>query len=203
MVKQDLKQVEKELYSPPAKTPALVDVPEMQFLTIDGQGAPSGAEYTQAVQALYSLAYGLKFRVKKGEGLDYAVMPLEGLWWVDDLSQLSMTDRSNWKWTAMIRQPEMVTEAMLAEVRAETLRKKGIAAVEQVRLERFHEGLAAQVMHIGPYSAEWPTIERLHSFVEQSGYRLRDKHHEVYLGDPNRTAPEKLKTILRHPVARV
>ncbi|HEX2979310.1 MAG TPA: GyrI-like domain-containing protein [Anaerolineaceae bacterium] len=203
MVKQDLKQVEKELYTPSAKIPSLVEVPEMQFLMIDGCGAPADAGYRNAVQALYSLSYALKFRIKKGDGLDYTVLPLEGLWWVDDLSQLSMTERGNWKWTAMIRQPDRVTEDMLAEARAEALRKKGLAAIEQARLARFHEGLAAQVMHIGPYSAEQPTIELLHDFVEGAGLRLRGKHHEIYMGDPNRTAPEKLKTILRHPVERV
>jgi hypothetical protein len=201
MAKIDFMQQQKDLYNPPAKQAVLVEVPDMSFLMIDGTGDPNNSQpYQEAVSALYSLSYTLKFTIKKGGGPDYRVSALEGLWWVDDLSQLSMTQRDNWKWTMMIRQPEEVTAEMVEVARQEALRKKGLEALNSVRQERFHEGLAAQIMYIGPYSAEQPTIERLHAFVAECGKQLRDKHHEIYLSDPNKAAPEKLKTILRHPV---
>lgn len=201
MTKLDLKKDLASLYNPSAKQASIVEVPPMNFLMIDGEGDPNTAvAYQTAVSALYTMSYTLKFMVKKGPlGIDYAVMALEGLWWVDDLSQFSYDDRRHWRWTMMIRQPDMITPDMVAATRQEVIKKKGLD-LSGLRFETFAEGRAAQIMHIGPYSAEPPTIERLHEFVTASGYRLRGKHHEIYLGDPNRTAPEKLKTILRHPI---
>ncbi len=202
MTKIDLRKELKHLYNPSAKQVSLVDVPPLRFLMLDGRGDPNTApEYAQAVQALYSLAYGLKFKVKKGPvGVDFAVMPLEGLWWVEDMSQFSLQDKQAWLWTMMILQPDFVTPELFAETRAEVEKKKGLPALSGVRLESYHEGPAAQVMHIGPYADEEPTIARLHAFIHEQGYRLRGKHHEIYLQDPSRTAPDKLQTVIRQPI---
>lgn len=201
MQKIDFKKELKHLYSPSAKETAVVDVPAMNFLTILGAGDPNTAQwYKDAVSALYSVAYTLKFMVKKGQlAIDYGVMPLEGLWWAEDMSQFSTDDKSNWLWQAMIMQPEFITAEMVAEAKAQVLKKKGIAAVEQVNFERFAEGKAVQIMYFGPYADEGPTIQKLHDFIWANGGQLSGKHHEIYLSDPSRTAPEKLKTVIRQP----
>lgn len=202
MDKVDYRLVQKDLYTPP-KTPVLVDVPEFLFLQIDGQGDPNTAPaYQEAVSALFSLSYALKFAIKKSGGPDYAVMPLEGLWWVEDLAKLDMNDKSNWFWTMMIRQPPEVTPELFQKFAAEVEKKKGLPAVRQIRRQTFAEGRCAQIMHIGPYSAEMPTVERLHQFVRGQGLELTGRHHEIYLGDPLKTAPEKLRTVLRNPVSQ-
>jgi len=198
----DLRKQLKALYSPPAKEPVTVDVPELSFVMLDGQGDPNASQaFQEAIGALYGVSYTLKFQLKKaGSPIDYSVMPLEGLWWVEDLDQFSLERRDDWLWTLMIVQPPHVTASLVAEALAEVRRKKPSPALEAVRFEAFHEGLCAQIMHLGPYSEEPPTIARLHQFVADSGRRLRGKHHEIYLGDPRRSAPEKLKTVLRQPV---
>ena len=202
MDKIDLVKEMKQFYNPPVKEVTLVEVPALNFLMIDGQGNPNTApEYQQAVEALYALAYGIKFKIKKGQaGVDYRVMPLEGLWWADDMSQFSTSDKDSWKWTMMIAQPEFVDDGQVAEVLGETRRKKGLPGLERIRFERFHERLSAQVMHIGPFSEEGPAIARLHAFIAQCGYQRRGKHHEIYLKDLRKSAPEKLLTVLRQPV---
>lgn len=203
MSKIDLKKELKHLYHPSAREVSVVDVPPLNFLMIDGAGDPNvSLEYQQAMDALFSLSYALKFRIKKSMGVDYTVMPLEGLWWTDDPSQFSMNNKEAWKWTAMIMQPEYVTLELLEEALAEVRRKKGLPALERVRFETYHEGLSAQIMHIGPYAAEEPTIAKLHSFIRDNGYELNGKHHEIYLSDPRRTAPEKLRTVLRQPIRK-
>lgn len=203
LTKLDLKKTHKRLYTASAGKVDILDVPPLSYLMIDGSGDPNTAPmYQEAVSALYSTAYALKFAVKKEQGIDYAVMPLEGLWWVDDLSQFSYTDRSNWRWTMLVVQPEMVTSDLFTGVVAEVARKKKLPLLDHVRLETFAEGLSAQILHVGPYSAEAPTIARLHDSIKEQGYVLRGKHHEIYLGDPNRTAPEKLKTIIRQPAKK-
>jgi len=203
MSKVDLKKDLTHLYNPSAKEVSVVDVPTMNFLMVDGSGDPNvSLEYQQAMEALFSLSYALKFRVKKSNGVDYAVMPLEGLWWTDDPSQFSLSNKGIWRWTAMIMQPEYVTGDLFAEALAEVRRKKDLVALDRVRFESYHEGLSAQIMHIGPYAAEEPTIARLHSFIRENGYELSGKHHEIYLSDPRRTAPEKLRTVLRQPVRK-
>lgn len=201
MKKIDLKKQLKHLYSPSAREVTVVDVPSMNFLMIDGEGDPNTSQaYRDAVEALFSVSYAIKFLVKKGIlAVDYGVMPLEGLWWVNDLAQFSFEDKQSWKWTAMIMQPEFVSGELFEEARQQVERKKGIVAVQKLRLESFSEGTAAQIIHIGPYEAEEPTIENLHGFIKDQGGRLIGKHHEIYLSDPNRTAQEKLKTIIRQP----
>lgn len=200
--KVDLKREHRDLYAAP-REPVLVDVPELAFLMVDGRGDPNTApEYTQAIEALYSVAYTLKFTLKRAaEPFDYTVMPLEGLWWAPDMASFAAGDRSKWEWTAMIAQPDAVTAELVERAVEQASAKKPLPAAARLRLERFDEGRSAQVMHVGPYSAEGPTIERLHAFIAEHGLALRGKHHEIYLGDPRRTAPERLKTIIRQPVA--
>ena len=201
MAKLDLKKQYRELYLPSAKECSVVDVPELQFLMIDGHGDPNTSdEYREALEALYAMSYTLKFLSKQKEDIDYVVMALEGLWWTDDMADFSEDDKSAWSWTSMIMQPSHLTadhvEAALEQVRS----KKNPPALDKVRFEPFREGLSVQIMHIGPYAEEAPTIARLHRFAGDNGYQLRDKHHEIYLSDPRRAAPEKLRTVIRQPV---
>ena len=201
MKKIDHKKELKHLYGPSAKKVSVVDVPPMSFLMIDGQGDPNTSQaYQEAVSALYSVSYTLKFMIKKGEmAIDYKVMPLEGLWWTEDMSQFTMDDKGAWKWTAMIMQPDLVTAEMVEGAKDRAQKKKGLAAISLIRFEALHEGRAAQIMHVGPYAEEPPTIEKLHEFIAAQGGTPSGKHHEIYLSDPNRTAPEKLKTVIRQP----
>jgi hypothetical protein len=199
--KVDLKRELPELYSA-ARQPGLVEVPELAFLMIDGHGDPNTAsEYAQAVEAIYAVAYTTKFILKRArDGIDFGVMPLEGLWWTPDMSTFTTDDKSAWDWTMMIAQPEQVTSEVVEQAQAKAAGKKALAAIDRVRLERFSEGRAAQVMHIGPYATEGPTIQRLHAFIAEQGCERAGKHHEIYLSDPRRSAPEKMKTIVRQPV---
>ena len=199
----DFKRELKHLYRPTAKEFVVVDVPPMNFLMIDGHGDPNTAkEYKDAVEALYAVAYGLKFLSKNELGRDYVVPPMEGLWWTADMEQFSADDKSAWDWTMMIMQPEWVTPKMFEETLREVAEKKRLPALSELRLEARQEGLAVQIMHIGPYDAEAPTIARMHAFIHENGFELAGTHHEIYLGDPRRVAPEKLKTVLRQPVQR-
>jgi hypothetical protein len=197
----DLKRELPTLYKA-ADEPAFVTVSELPFLMIDGHGDPnSDPAYAEALQALYSVAYTLRFALKRRpDGVDATVMPLEGLWWVPDMATFATAQKSDWDWTMLILQPEQVTAADVTEARASVVEKKHVAAAARVRLERYEEGLCAQVMHHGPYSAEGPTVLRLHRFIAEHGYALTGKHHEIYLGDPRRTAPGNLRTIVRQPV---
>ncbi len=201
MKKIDYKKELKEIYLPPVRKIAFVEVPTMKFAIIDGQGDPNiSKEYQDAVQALYGLSYNLKFMVKKSEiARDYTVMPLEGLWWTDDMNDFNLHNKKIWKWSAMIMQPEFITDDMVEEARHQVMKKKGIKALEKIRFEDYKEGLVAQTMYIGPYEEEDSTIEKIHGFITEKGYQLTGKHHEIYLSDPRRTAPEKLKTVLRQP----
>ena len=201
MTKIDLKRELRHLYGPSHKSPAIVDVPEMDFLMVDGKGDPNTSqEYKDAIEALYAVSYALKFMVKRREGVDYIVMPLEGLWWTADMTKFSVEDKDAWKWTSMIMQPGHVTENLVPEASEQVEKKRSPPALSKMRFESFHEGVSAQIMHIGPFSAEGPTIERLHDFIKESGYELRGKHHEIYLSDPRRAKPEKMKTIVRQPM---
>ncbi len=183
MPKIDLKKELKHLYNPSAKEVAIVDVTIMNFLMIDGVGDPDKAqEFKDAVEALYSVSYALKFMIKKGKtAIDYSVMPLEGLWWVDDISKFGIEDKDTWKWT--------VTKDLFKKA-LEQVGKKNLFALSKMGFEDFHEGLSAQIMHIGPYSAEGPTIKKLHNFIREKGYELRGRHHEIYLGGPRKSAPK-------------
>jgi hypothetical protein len=199
--KVDLRRELKTLYGPPAGRPVLVDVPEVSFLMVDGQGDPNRSQdYRDAVQALFAVSYAVKFAIKRAAGIDYRVMPLEGLWWVDDMSTFTVDDKTSWQWTALIAQPDLATEQLVAQAVATAAAKRPLPAAGRVRLERFWEGRAAQLLHRGPFSAEGPTIARLHGFIAEQGLSRRGKHHEIYLTDFTRTAPERLKTVLRQPV---
>jgi hypothetical protein len=203
MEKLDLKKNLKYLYEPSAKTFSIVDVPLMNFIMIDGHGDPNTSpEYTESLQALYTAAYTLKFKVKKELEVDFPVMAAEGLWWMDDMREFSQSRKDDWKWTMMIMQPEIITLQLFAQAVDEALEKKGLPALSRLRLERYNEGLAAQIMYFGPYANEGPTIARLHQFIEESGHVRFGKHHEIYLGDPRRTAPEKLRTVIRQPMRK-
>lgn len=201
--KIDFKRELSTLYAPKAK-PVLVDVPEMTFLMVEGHGDPNSAvEFREAVEALFTVSYTAKFIVKRSDaGVDFGVMPLEGLWWVEDMSRFMQAEKSEWDWTVMIMQPDPVTEEVIEAAREQAAAKKSLPALERVRLEQFAEGLSAQVLYRGPYKDEGPTIAALHDFIADLGYIKTGKHHEIYLGDPNRAAPEKLKTVIRQPVAR-
>lgn len=202
MKKIDFKKELKHLYKVSPKKAEIVDVPQMKFLMIDGKGDPNTSqEFQDAVEALYSLSYTLKFMVKKGElEIDYGVMPLEGLWWVYDISQFSIENKEAWKWTLMIMQPDYVTTELFNEAVEQVKKKKDPVALPKVKFESFSEGRAAQIMHIGPFSEEGPTIEKVHNFIKESGCKLTGKHHEIYLSDIRKAAPEKWKTIIRQPM---
>lgn len=201
--KYDYKKALKTLFNPPAKEPQVVTVPPMQFLAIDGKGGPNdNPEFEAAVSALYGCAYSIKFARKKAAvEPEYSVQPLEGLWWVEGGSAENWQTAalSQWCWRLLIGQPDFITQADLAAAKAEIMKKKG-ADVSAVRLERFDEGTVVQILYIGPYKDEHPTIAKLHEWARAQGYELHGLHHEIYLGDPRKTAPEKLKTILRMPV---
>jgi hypothetical protein len=202
MASIDLKKVYKESYTARVGEPALVKLLPRRFLMIDGAGDPNTAsEYADAVAALYPIAYALRATIKAETGDAYTVMPLEGLWWADDMDTFSQGRKGDWRWTAMIAVPEVATPAGAAGVIAETTSERGLVAGRRVRFEVLDEGMSAQVMHVGPYTAEMPTIEMLHRYIAGQGLTLRGHHHEIYLSDPRRTAPEKLKTIIRQPAA--
>jgi hypothetical protein len=199
MDKVDLKKELKNLYNPSTKEVSFVEVPDMNFLVIDGEGAPEGQQYMDAIHTLYPIAYALKFMVKKTKGIDYGVMPLESLWWMNDMSQFSTKRKDEWKWTAMIMQPKYVSEADFKEALIQ-VKKKNLPAVGKVRFESFYEGKVAQIMHVGPYSEEGSNVQKIHAAIKASGHQLSGKHHEIYLGEPRKTAPKKLKTVLRQPM---
>lgn len=201
MQKIDLKKELKHLYQPSAKAVVEVEVPTLRFLMIDGAGDPNTAPaYAAAVEALFSVSYTAKFMLKKGkQAIDYAVMPLEGLWWSDELASFAANERSKWQWTMMILQPDFVEDAVVDAAIAEVRRKKALPAVDKLRLERFSEGRCAQTLHIGPFSEEGPTIQRVHDYIGAHS-ALTGKHHEIYLSDIRRGDPAKWKTVIRQPM---
>jgi hypothetical protein len=202
MEKKDFRKELKHLYVPSAKEFSIVDVPPMRYLMIDGSGNPNvSKEYKEAIEALYAVSYALKFTSKKELGKDYVVPPLEGLWWADDMSAFIRQAKGEWRWTMMIMQPEWITRTMIAKA-VETVRaKKPIPGLSLLREEVLREGRSAQIMHIGPYADEAPVLARLHNeYLPQNGLVSNGKHHEIYIGDPRKTAPSKLKTVLRQPV---
>lgn len=201
MEKIDFKKALKHLYQPSAKEVVQVDVPTMNFLMIDGEGDPNTSPaYADAVATLFTVSYTIKFMVKKGpSAIDYSVMPLEGLWWVDDMPKFTTEDKSNWKWTMMIMQPSFVTPEIIDSAIADVKMKKNPAALSKLRLETFSEGRCAQILHIGPFSEEGATIEKVHQFIDSRGNRT-GKHHEIYLSDIRKADPAKWKTIIRQPM---
>jgi hypothetical protein len=174
----------------------------MNYLMMDGKGDPNTSkEFQEAVEALFSLSYTIKFMIKKGEmGIDYGVMPLEGLWWTDEMDRFTMENKEDWEWRLMIMQPGFVEKKLIDEATEQLIRKKRLPALTKVRYESFSEGRAAQIMHIGPFSEEGPTIEKLHGFINEKGYRLHGRHHEIYLSDIRKAAPENWRTVIRQPI---
>ena len=201
----DKTDVKKQLgfYNAKKNKPEWVDLPALHYLMIDGKGNPNTSkDFQDAIEALYSVSYTLKFMIKKGPaGIDYGVMPLEALWWADDMNDFMTANKDNWFWTAMILQPDFITEAMVAEATKLAGARKEIHALDKLRFGAFKEGKCAQVLYTGPYADEGPTIQSLHEFIRADGHELKGKHHEIYLNDMRRTAPDKLKTIIRQPVA--
>lgn len=206
----DYKKEYKDLYMPKDK-PALIEVPPMNFLMVDGSGDPNNnPDFQYGTELLYGLSYTIKMSNKKGkqpEGyFEYVVPPLEGLWWIDE-GEFSFEKRDNWKWTLMIRQPEFVNEEVVKWASNELMKKKPELDIGKVRFETLEEGLCVQIMHIGPYATEPETMKKVEAFLSENGLRdtlrLGGKHHEIYLSDPRKCKPESMKTVLRHPVERV
>ena len=193
MEKIDFKKELKHLYNPSAKEVSIVDVPAMNFLLVNGEGAPTSPQYSEAIEHLFSVSYRLKFMVKKSIGIDFSVMPLEGLWWVDAMTSFSSDRKDEWKWTAMIMQPKYVTADDFRLAGEQVKKKKNLPALPKVRFENFMEGSAAQIMYVGPFSDEGSTITKIPAYIQNSGHTPSGKHHEIYLNNPATTAPEKLK----------
>jgi len=205
MQKIDFKKDFKELYKAPANGFTYVEVPSMLCLMIDGAGDPqNNPEFQSAIETLYSVAYTIKFSGKKaGSGPEYSIPPLSGLWWCNGMEGFDPENRDMWLWTLMLAQPPQIDMQMLTSAIGQ-LKEKGKKGLwSEIRLESFSEGLCVQTLHIGPYSDEGPRIAAMHKFIHDQGYALRGKHHEIYMSDPRRTSPEKLKTILRHPVTKL
>lgn len=200
MRKIDLKSELKTLYKPSVKEVVEIDVRAFNFLMVDGEGNPNTSKsYKEAVEALYSVSYTIKFALKREKALDYVVMPLEGLWWADDVTSFTREEKDSWKWTMMIMQPPEASKQMAQSAITSVQDKKGLPGLKRIRFEPFKEGRSAQIMHIGPFSAEGPTIQRVHDYIS-SRSALRGKHHEIYLSDIRKAAPEKWKTIIRQPM---
>ena len=202
--KIDYKKTQKEFYQPNAKNPVIIEIPEMQFLMIDGIGSPGDSqEYQDALSVLYPIPFRTKF-LSKAKGKDYVVPPLEGLWWADDMNDFTEGNRDKWKWTMMIRQPDWITQGMIDEAFAIVREKKPELSklLPKLRLESYKEGKAAQIMHIGTYSEEGSTVQRVHDLIQKEGGKfdgLKTKHHEIYLSDPRKANPAKMRTVIRQP----
>ena len=202
MEKINYKKKLQHLYKPSVKEVEIVEVPQMNYLMIDGDGGPNHPTFQNAIEVLFPLSYTLKFMIKKSDiGIDYGVLPLEGLWWADDMSSFIKDKKDDWKWTLMIMQPELITNEMVVEAVNQVRVKQNPTSLPLVRFESINEGKVAQRMHIGPFSEEGPTVQKLHSFIKDSGKKIIGKHHEVYLSDIRRAAPEKWKTIIRQPMS--
>ena len=210
----DLKKELKHLYAPSAKKPGIVQVPRLQFAMIDGaieKGYEPGNSpaFAEATQALYSISYTLKFMLKKRKTnpIDYPVMTLEGLWSIQD-ENVDVAKKDNWSYILMILQPDIITKDIFEEGREQARKKKGDSpALSKLDLAYFEEGLCVQIMHMGPYATEPATIERMRAFALENRYRdnvgPNGRHHEIYVGDPRKANPTKLKTVLRHPIKKV
>jgi len=197
----DLRRAHPDLYRAP-DSPVRLTVPPLAYLMVEGEGDPNTApEYADAVGTLYGVSYGLRFMAKVAGTEPWRVMPLEGLWWADDMSAFSVERKGDWRWTMMIAQPPVVTSAMVTDAVAAAVRKGKAPASDWLRFGVVEEGDAVQVMHHGPYADEGPTVAALHAFIGEAGLALRGTHHEVYLSDPRRAAPEKMRTIIRQPVS--
>lgn len=208
MEKLDLRKQYKNLYQPGSKQVEVVEVPPLKFAMIDGQiesaGGPSQSPaFQQAMEAMYGISYTLKFmsKLRKENPIDYTVMALEALWWVEG-ADFDIAQPVGWRYTAIMLQPDHITDEMFQDALAQLRKKRPSPALDLLRFENFHEGLSMQIMHIGPYSAEPATLARMDAFAQENGYIKRCKHHEIYLGDPRKADPAKLKTVLRHPIQK-
>lgn len=200
MEKLDLRKLYKDLYNPSKKEFSLIEVPPLKYFMIDGVGNPNTSQrYADAIQTLYSFAYTLKFHVKKTQDFDFTVMGLEGLWWMPDMNEFSLEKKDQWCWTAMILQPDFITDDLFVAVRDQVLSKGKAPLASETRFETYSEGLCAQILYLGAYADEGPTIAAMHQFIHEQGCELTGKHHEIYLSDARRVAPEKNRTILRQP----
>jgi len=199
--KYDFRRELGDLYAA-ADHPVMVDVPPLSFLMIDGHGDPNASPtFEEGVKALYAVTYAIKFRMRSmPEGIDAAIMPLEGLWWIPEARVWDFGDKSDWDWTLMVAEPDLVTPALVAETIERVRTERGLPALQRMRFESLAEGRAAQILHRGPFSAERPTLERLYDFIRDEGSVPVGKHHEIYLRDPQRTAPARMRTIIRQPV---
>ena len=204
MSKIDYKKELKGLYLPSSKKVVKVNVPSMNYLMVDGMGEPDpvlNPGYGLAVEALFTVSYTIKFMLKKAEnGIDYGVLPLEGLWWAEDMTDFIKGNKSRWKWSMMIMQPNPVTKSIVGEAIKQVKAKKKVTVLELLKFSSFTEGEAAQILYIGPFSEEGPTVEKVHSFILERGRKIRGKHHEIYLTDVRRAAPENWKTVIRQPM---
>jgi hypothetical protein len=197
--KLDLKKTYADLYTVSSKKVSEIVVPPLQLLSLEGKGDPNrSVSFKKAIEVLYALSYTLKFMYKK-LGTDYTVMPLEGLWWAEDMSDFSAGKKDNWFWKIFIVHPDVVTKDAYLKAVQVVKEKKHLELVEQVSFKTFAEGNAAQILHVGPFSTEEENIQKIHDYIQQHGYTLQGKHHEIYLNDSRKTAPEKLKTIIRQP----
>ncbi|WP_460544595.1 GyrI-like domain-containing protein [Glycomyces halotolerans] len=203
MTAYDIKCAYAALYAPKRAGWEVLEVPELRFIAVDGRGDPNTAdEYRRAVEALYAVAYTMKFASKRA-GRDFVVGPLEGLWWSEDWRAFASGQKDRWEWTMMISLPEWIGGDAVEEAKAAASAKKGLPAIASVYRKDLAEGLCAQVLHIGPYDDEAPVLEELHErFLPDGGLEPTGTHHEVYLGDPRKAAPERLRTVLRQPVRK-
>lgn len=208
MNKIDFKKTLKQYYNPKPKQHEFISIPKMNFLMIDGKGTPGTSKaYIDSLAALYPIAYKTKF-LAKNNGQDYVVPPLQGLWWAEDMDDFVNDNKQNWLWTMMLMLPNWVSDEMVAEAKHNASivkgKKQAPNLLGKVRVETYDEGLVAQYLHIGSYADEAPILRHMHhELIPQNGYEMRSKHHEIYLSDPRRVAPEKLKTILRQPVIKI
>lgn len=203
--KLDYKKEFPDLYKPSLKTPTIIKIPEMTFFMVDGTGDPNTAdEYKDAVQILYNISYALKMKVIKKEtpSKDYVVPPLEGLWYIPNMEEWSMEEKDKWQWTMMIRIPDFIKESQIKKAMKILKETKNPKSFSKLRFEQYDEGTCVQIMYVGPYDEEPPTIKKIHRFAEKNGYDLNGHHHEIYLSDPRRIEPERLKTILRQPIIK-
>ncbi len=203
--KLNLKKQFPELYNP-AKKPHITEIPEMTFFMVDGNGYPVYKPlYQESMQLLYGASFSLKMKIIKPTGKDYVIPPLEGLWWADDMSIFTteyMERKEEWKWTSMIRIPDFVSEEQIKKGLTIFQKSKNPENFDKLRYEKYAEGTVVQVLHLGPFSEEGPVIERMHEFALAQGYILHEKHHEIYISDPRRTKPEKLRTVIRQPIKK-
>jgi hypothetical protein len=201
--KRDLAKEHPELYSPSKDRFVFVDVPELCFLMVDGTGSPEASSaFQEAIGALYSVAYTLRFALKRERELDWKVMPLEGLFWTNNNGHLVLDGKADWNWTLLLLQPDFVTHEEVARAAEAAGKKKPLPGLRGLRFEALREGPCVQTLYLGAYADEKPTIDRMHAFIAEQGYTLRGKHHEIYLGDPRRTKPERLRTVIRQPVGK-